>query len=69
MTSEQSVSDLQQEWQTSPRWQGIERGYNAVVNLRLETTRMANARRGGGGIAGLEVLAYGTGLRLHRDPS
>ena len=47
----------------------IERGYNAVINVRLETTRMANARRRGEGIAGLEVLAYGTGLKLRRDPS
>jgi len=47
----------------------IERGYNAVINVRLETTRMANARRKGEGIAGLEVLAYGTGLKLRRDPS
>jgi uncharacterized protein YbjQ (UPF0145 family) len=47
----------------------IEHGYNAVVNLRLETTRMANATRRGQGIAGLEVLAYGTGLKLLREPS
>ena len=45
------------------------RGFNAIINVRLETTRMANARRGGEGIAGLEVLAYGTGLKLRRDPS
>ena len=49
--------------------EAIERGYNAVVNVRLETTRVANARRRGDGIAGLEVLAYGTGLKLRRDPS
>ena len=49
--------------------EAIERGYNAVVNVRLETTRMANARRRGEKIAGLEVLAYGTGLKLRRDPS
>jgi uncharacterized protein YbjQ (UPF0145 family) len=47
----------------------VARGYNAVINVRLETTRMANARRNGQGIAGLEVLAYGTGLSLRRDPS
>jgi uncharacterized protein YbjQ (UPF0145 family) len=47
----------------------IERGYDAIVNVRLETTRMANARRRGEGIAGLEILAYGTGLKLRRDPS
>jgi len=38
-------------------------GYGAVINVRLETARMANGR-GGSGIAGLEVLAYGTGIRL-----
>ena len=40
-------------------------GYGAVINVRLETTRMANGRNGQG-IAGLEVLAYGTGVRLER---
>jgi uncharacterized protein YbjQ (UPF0145 family) len=40
-------------------------GYAAVINVRLETTRMANARNDGG-IAGLEVLAYGTGVHLQR---
>jgi len=47
----------------------IEQGFNAIVNVRLETTRMANARRSGDGIAGLEVLAFGTGLELRRDPA
>ena len=47
----------------------LERGYDVVINVRLETTRMANARRRGDGIAGLEILAYGTGLKLHRAPS
>jgi uncharacterized protein YbjQ (UPF0145 family) len=41
-------------------------GFGAVINVRLETTRMANGRNGQG-IAGLEVLAYGTGVRLERD--
>jgi uncharacterized protein YbjQ (UPF0145 family) len=49
--------------------EAIERGYNAVVNVRLETARMANASHRGRGIAGLEVLAYGTGLKLRREPS
>jgi uncharacterized protein YbjQ (UPF0145 family) len=44
-------------------------GYNAVVNVRLETARMANSRRNGQGIAGLEVLAFGTALKLRRDPA
>ena len=38
-------------------------GYAAVMNVRLETARMANGRDGSG-IAGLEVLAYGTGIKL-----
>ena len=40
-----------------------EAGFAAVINVRLETTRMANGRNGQG-IAGLEVLAYGTGVKL-----
>ena len=47
----------------------IQQGFNAIINVRLETTRMANARRSGDGIAGLEVLAYGTGLKLRHDPA
>lgn len=43
-------------------------GYAAVINVRLETARMANGRSDGG-IAGLEVLAYGTGIKLrHGTP-
>ena len=38
-------------------------GYAAVINVRLETSRMANGRNSNG-IAGLEVLAYGTGIKL-----
>jgi uncharacterized protein YbjQ (UPF0145 family) len=40
-----------------------ERGFHALVNVRLETSRMASAR-GGRGVAGIEVLAYGTALKL-----
>jgi uncharacterized protein YbjQ (UPF0145 family) len=49
--------------------QAIERGYNAVINVRLETSRMANSRRDGQGIAGLEVLAYGTGVLVRQPPA
>ena len=49
--------------------QAIAGGYNAVVNVRLETTRMANGRRGSEGIAGLEILAFGTALTLRRAPT
>lgn len=39
-------------------------GYDAVVNVRLETSRLANSRRDGEGVAGVEMLAFGTGVTL-----
>lgn len=39
-------------------------GYHAVVNVRLETSRLANSTRDGKGTAGVEMLAFGTALRL-----
>lgn len=48
--------------------QAIERGFDAVVNVRLETSRLANARSNGQGTAGVEVLAFGTGLVLRDKP-
>ncbi len=44
-------------------------GYQAVINVRLETSRLASARRDGRATAGVEVLAFGTGLGLRSDPS
>jgi uncharacterized protein YbjQ (UPF0145 family) len=48
--------------------QARERGFQAVVNVRVETTRIARARGDGKGTSGVEVLAFGTGLELRRDP-
>jgi hypothetical protein len=45
------------------------RGFQAVVNLRLETTRISRASNNSRATAGVEVLAFGTGLELRRDPS
>lgn len=40
-------------------------GCEAVTNVRLETSRIANATRNNRErLAGIEMLAYGTGLRL-----
>ena len=39
-------------------------GYDAVINVRLETSRLANARSNGQGIAGVEMLAFGTAIKL-----
>lgn len=44
-------------------------GYHALLNVRLETARLASTTRQGEGTAGVEVLASATGLRLERDPS
>ena len=38
-----------------------ERGFDAIINLRLETSRMANSDSGQG-IGGIEILAFGTAL-------
>ncbi len=42
-------------------------GYDAVINVRLETSRLANARGNGNGTAGVEMLAFGTALKLDRS--
>ena len=41
-------------------------GYDAVINVRLETSRLANAAGNGEGTAGVEMLAYGTAVKLGR---
>jgi uncharacterized protein YbjQ (UPF0145 family) len=39
-------------------------GYDAIFNVRLETSRLANSRRDGKGIAGVEMLAFGTAVKF-----
>jgi uncharacterized protein YbjQ (UPF0145 family) len=39
-------------------------GYDAIFNVRLETSRLANARGNGEGTAGVEMLAYGTAVKF-----
>jgi uncharacterized protein YbjQ (UPF0145 family) len=40
------------------------RGFDAVINVRLETSRLANAAGNGKGTAGVEMLAFGTAVTL-----
>lgn len=40
------------------------RGFDAVANVRLETSSIASARRNGKGVTGLEVLAFGTAVAV-----
>ena len=46
--------------------QALAHGHNTVVNIRLETSRLANSQRGGKGTAGVEMLAYGTALTTRK---
>lgn len=39
-------------------------GYDAIFNVRLETSRLANARGDGKGTAGVEMLAFGTAVKF-----
>ena len=41
-------------------------GYHAVVNVRLETSALAKSSRQNKKTAGVEVLAFGTGIRMRR---
>lgn len=43
--------------------QAAGKGYDAVINVRLETSRMANSQ-GGQGTAGIEMIAFGTAVKL-----
>ncbi|MCK5688476.1 heavy metal-binding domain-containing protein [Myxococcota bacterium] len=39
-----------------------EAGFDAVVNVRVETSRLVSSRGNNKGTAGIEILAYGTGV-------
>lgn len=41
-----------------------EDGYDGIFNVRLETSRLANARGDGQGTAGVEMLAFGTAVKF-----
>ncbi len=40
------------------------RGYDTIINVRLETATLASMRGDGKGTAGVEILAFGTAIRL-----
>ena len=42
-------------------------GFDAVVGVRMETSRLASGAAGGKGTAGVELVAFGTGLKLQQD--
>jgi len=38
------------------------RGHDTIINVRIETSRLASQRPDGKGTAGVEILAYGTAI-------
>jgi len=43
------------------------RGYDAVMNVRLETSRLANTSGKRESVAGVEMLAFGTAVKLEKN--
>ena len=43
------------------------RGYNTIINVRIETVRLASSRRDGKGTVGVEILAFGTAISLSNE--
>ena len=43
------------------------RGYNTIINVRIETSRLASSRRDGKGTAGVEILAFGTAISMSKE--
>lgn len=41
-----------------------ERGHDTIINVRIETSRLASARADGRGTSGVEILAFGTAVTL-----
>ncbi len=42
-------------------------GCNAIINVRQQTSTLASGRRNGKGVAGVEVLVFGTAIRATRS--
>ncbi len=43
------------------------RGYDTIINVRIETATLASARGDGKGTAGVEILAFGTAISLSNE--
>ena len=43
------------------------RGYDTIINVRIETATLARARRNGKGTVGVEILAFGTAISLSNE--
>ena len=43
-------------------------GFDAVINVRLESSNVSSPLMGKNGTAGVEIIAFGTALKLARRP-
>ena len=43
------------------------RGYDTIINVRIETAALARGRSDGKGTAGVEILAFGTAISYSKD--
>jgi uncharacterized protein YbjQ (UPF0145 family) len=48
--------------------EAAKQGFDAVINVRLESSNIAAPMRNDRGTAGVEVLAFGTALKLAKQP-
>ncbi len=48
------------------RAEARDRGFDLIINVRLETSRLASQVSNGQGTAGVEILAFGTGIKSLR---
>lgn len=42
-------------------------GHDTIINVRIETSPLANTRRDGKGIAGVEIMAFGTAITVNKE--
>ena len=47
--------------------EAIRKGFDVVINVRFETSRLASAAQNGKGTAGVEMLVFGTALQLAKE--
>lgn len=47
----------------------MDQGYHAIINVRLDTANISTSFRQGKTVAGVEVFAHGTALKLDRRPA
>lgn len=44
--------------------EAIAKGYDAIMNVRFDTSRLASSAQNGKGTAGVELMAFGTALKF-----